>query len=85
MTIPDTGVRVHQALYGIFLFKHLLWVSQMSNSCCFYSQLELDLVPRVNGEAADVDQISVVELYKIVSKWSVIFSLHWYFHFFTNI
>ena len=31
--------------------------------------MELDLVPRVNGEAVDVDQMSVVELYKIVSEF----------------
>jgi hypothetical protein len=29
--------------------------------------MDLDLVPRINGVAADVDNTSVVELYKIVS------------------
>ena len=29
--------------------------------------MDLDLVPRIDGVAADVDTTSVVELYKIVS------------------
>ena len=32
-----------------------------------FSQMHLDLVPRINGVAVDVDHTSVVELYKIVS------------------
>lgn len=33
----------------------------------FFSQMDLDLIPRKNGVTADVDDTSVVELYKIVS------------------
>ena len=40
----------------------------------------LDRVPRINGVAVDVDNTSVVELYKIVSITFIYFSVkcHWF-------
>ena len=39
------------------------------------SKMDLDLVPRMDGEVVDADSISVVELYKIVSATVLINTL----------
>ena len=52
-------------LINVHLLIHFYMKLTLTNYKMFYfSQMSLDLVPRVDGEAVDVDQMSVVELYK---------------------
>ena len=48
-------------------------MKSINEKLSFCSKMDLDLVPRIDGEVVSADSTSVVELYKVVSMDTISF------------